>query len=113
MLLSFPPTFEFPRTQKQLEEMNEALEKEDKHAGPGGADAVTKAQGGHGEAADSEEVRETHRRVGKWDKAGLPDCFVPKCHIFYERRLHDIKDGLTKWRGLDEKSEEMGETESG
>ncbi|TFK24414.1 hypothetical protein FA15DRAFT_669648 [Coprinopsis marcescibilis] len=27
------------------------------------------------------------------------------CHIFYAERVIDVKDGLKKWKGLDEKSD--------
>ncbi|KAK8865767.1 hypothetical protein IAR55_000914 [Kwoniella newhampshirensis] len=50
-------------------------------------------------------------RGGGEKKIGLPDAFKPQSHIFYERRLFDIKDGLVKWRGHKEESEKMGEEE--
>ncbi|KAJ5490699.1 hypothetical protein N7539_002266 [Penicillium diatomitis] len=31
--------------------------------------------------------------------------FLPSCHIFYEKRLRDIHDGIKKWKGMDEQSE--------
>lgn len=31
--------------------------------------------------------------------------FEPTCHMFYPRRVVDIKDGKPKWTGLDESSE--------
>ncbi|KAF2859809.1 hypothetical protein K470DRAFT_300087 [Piedraia hortae CBS 480.64] len=35
--------------------------------------------------------------------------FLPRCHIFYKQRVIDIKDGRTKWEGLDHKSLQMGD----
>lgn len=29
------------------------------------------------------------------------------CHIFYEKRMIDIEDGLTKWSGMDERSDRL------
>jgi len=81
MCIAFPPTFEFARTKKELDQYNESNGKEMPHG---------KGEGG-----------------GK--QMGLPPAFVPKMHIFYERRLVDIHDGLVKWRGMNDKSEKMGE----
>lgn len=33
-----------------------------------------------------------------------------RCHIFYSQRVIDVKDGLPKWDGMNEKSELIGET---
>ncbi|KAJ6119057.1 hypothetical protein N7471_013008 [Penicillium samsonianum] len=33
--------------------------------------------------------------------------FLPTCHIFYENRLRDIHDGITKWSGMDEQSQQL------
>jgi len=38
-------------------------------------------------------------------KKGEKEKFDPSCHMFYGKRLVDIKDGLPKWTGLDGKSE--------
>ncbi|KAH8918871.1 glutathione-dependent formaldehyde-activating, GFA [Atractiella rhizophila] len=37
--------------------------------------------------------------------------FQPACHIFYQQRVLDVKDGKPKWRKLDEQSEKMEEDE--
>lgn len=83
MCIAFPPTFEFARSKKELEKFQESNGKEASH--------------GKGEEG------------GK--QIGLPQAFRPKCHIFYERRVVDVKDGLVKWRGLNDRSELMGEEE--
>lgn len=83
MCIAFPPTFEFARSLKELE----------------------KAGKSNGEEASHGQGEEGGKQVG------LPPAFAPRCHIFYERRVMDIKDGLVKWRGLNEKSELMGEEE--
>ena len=83
MCIAFPPTFEFVRSKKELEKAAES----------NGEDAS------HGKGAEG----------GK--QVGLPEAFWPKCHIFYERRVLDIKDGLVKWRGLNDRSELMEEDE--
>ncbi|CAG7949888.1 unnamed protein product [Penicillium salamii] len=33
--------------------------------------------------------------------------FMPTCHIFYENRLRDINDSVTKWSGMDEQSQRL------
>ena len=92
MLMAFPPTFEWPRTNKEVERQNE---------GEGeGAEKASHDAGGQG-----------HKRGGKWKHPGLPKVFEAKCHIFYERRVVDVRDGLVKWRGHKEKSEQMGDDE--
>lgn len=83
MCLAFPPTFEFARTKKELEDFAKSKGDESSH--------------GKGEEG------------GK--QIGLPPAFQPTCHIFYERRTLDIKDGLVKWRGLNDRSELMTEEE--
>jgi hypothetical protein len=81
MCIAFPPAFEFARTKKEV----------DSH------DSKTD-QGSHGQgSAGAQQV-------------GLPDVFKPQCHIFYERRVMDIKDGVIKWRKHKD-TEEMGEEE--
>ncbi len=83
MCIAFPPTFEFARSPKEMEKFKKSDGKEAPH--------------GKGEEG------------GK--KLGLPDAFIPNCHIFYERRLVDVKDGLIKWRGINDDSEKMEEDE--
>lgn len=83
MCIAFPPTFEFARTKKELDKYKES-DGEDKPHGQG-------------------------KEGGK--QIGLPPAFIPNCHIFYERRLVDVKDGLTKWRGMNDDSEKMREDE--
>ncbi|KAJ5984019.1 hypothetical protein N7481_006118 [Penicillium waksmanii] len=36
--------------------------------------------------------------------------FLPSCHIFYESRLRDIHDGIPKWKGIDEDSEQLDDS---
>lgn len=91
MLMAFPPTFEWPRTNKEVERQNDQGE---------GAEKGSHDAGGQG-----------HKRGGKWERPGLPDVFEAKCHIFYERRVVDVRDGLVKWRGHKEKSDKMGDDE--
>jgi len=38
-------------------------------------------------------------------KQGEKEKFDPTCHMFYGKRLVDIKDGLPKWTGLSGQSE--------
>lgn len=83
MCIAFPPTFEFARTKKELDQYNKSSGKETPH--------------GKGEEG------------GK--QIGLPPAFVPKMHIFYERRLVDVHDGLVKWRGMNDDSDKMKEDE--
>ena len=35
--------------------------------------------------------------------------FRPQAHIFYSRRVVDVRDGVAKWEGLDGKSERLDE----
>ncbi|WVR05787.1 hypothetical protein IAU60_002812 [Kwoniella sp. DSM 27419] len=51
-----------------------------------------------------------HNEPGKGE-VGMPKVFQPQCHIFYERRVVDVKDGLPKWRGHKEESEQMGDSD--
>lgn len=38
------------------------------------------------------------------------EAFKPQSHLFYPQRVVDFAgDGVTKWRGLDDKSDELGE----
>lgn len=37
------------------------------------------------------------------------EAFQAECHMFYSRRVVDIKDGLPKWEGLNEESKRMDE----
>ncbi|WRT64035.1 uncharacterized protein IL334_000962 [Kwoniella shivajii] len=85
MIMAFPPAFEWIRTHKEVEQ----AKKEDK--------------GHHGSEGDSGK--------GARKQQGFPDELKAQCHIFYERRCVDIKDGLPKWRGHKEDSELMGEDE--
>lgn len=119
MIMAFPPCFEFPRTQRDLERMNEI---EDHRQQSGGGHDTDNHEGGEEEEKNKDEGKhdgptddkgkdvQTHRRPGKWEKSGLPDVLKPQCHIFYERRVVDIHDGLTKWRKHKD-TEEMGETD--
>ncbi|WWD18053.1 hypothetical protein CI109_102500 [Kwoniella shandongensis] len=91
MIMAFPPCFEFARTHK---EVNKSREKGEEISGAGEGRKQSQEDGNGGEK-----------------KIGLPDAFKPSSHIFYERRLFDIKDGLVKWRGHKEESEKMGEEE--
>ena len=86
MVMAFPPNFEFARTESEMNKFH----------------SETKGQeDGHSHGLGEEGGR----------KVGLPDAFVPGCHIYYERRCLDVPDGLVKWRGHKDKSEQMGETE--
>jgi hypothetical protein len=107
MIMAFPPSFEFPRTQKDLEEMNAEIDKIHQNVDAdanGNANADGKGKGNQ----DHAEAVEKHGRPGKWDKVSMPSELLPKHHIFYERRIIDVLDGLPKWRHL-ENTEEMGE----
>ncbi|KAJ5981517.1 hypothetical protein N7499_001475 [Penicillium canescens] len=35
------------------------------------------------------------------------EAFKPTCHIFYESRMLDIPDGLPKWRGMENTSDQL------
>lgn len=83
MIMAFPPNFEFARNEEEMKKYKDS---------PDG-------EGSHGKGHDG----------GK--KVGMPDALAAQCHIFYERRVVDVKDGLPKWRGHKEKSEAMGEDE--
>lgn len=97
MIMAFPPSFEFPRTQKDLEEMNAEIGK------------IHQNVDGNGNGNQDHAVAvEKHGKPGKWDKVSMPSELLPKHHIFYERRIIDVLDGLPKWRHL-ENTEEMGE----
>ncbi len=37
------------------------------------------------------------------------EAFKASCHMFYGRRVVDIRDGLPKWEGLDDKSRRLDE----
>ena len=102
MLMAFPPTFEWPRTNKEVERQNSTAHSKHKgKEGDGeGAEKPSHSAGGQG-----------HKRGGEWTRPGLPDVFEAKCHIFYERRVVDVRDGLVKWRGHKEKSDKMGDDE--
>jgi hypothetical protein len=105
MIMAFPPSFEFPRTQKDLEEMNAEIDKIHRNAN---ANGNRKDKGnGKGDRSHAEAV-EKHGKPGKWDKVSMPSELLPRHHIFYERRIIDVLDGLPKWRHL-ENTEEMGE----
>lgn len=105
MIMAFPPSFEFPRTQKDLEEMNAEIDKIHRNAN---ANGNRKDKGnGKGDRSHAEAV-EKHGKPGKWDKVSMPSELLPRHHIFYERRIVDVLDGLPKWRHL-ENTEEMGE----
>ncbi len=87
MIMAFPPNFEFARTEGEMSKFH----KETQHKGDEGDHS-------HGKGTEG----------GK--KVGLPDVFKPGCHIFYERRVLDVVDGVTKWRRHKD-TVEMGETE--
>jgi hypothetical protein len=70
---------------------------------PNGPDAAN----GKGNQDHAEAV-EKHGKPGKWNKVSMPSELLPRHHIFYERRIIDVLDGLPKWRHL-ENTEEMGE----
>jgi hypothetical protein len=33
------------------------------------------------------------------------EAFKPQCHMFYSQRVVDIKDGVAKWSGMDDKKD--------
>ena len=35
------------------------------------------------------------------------EAFKPECHMFYSRRVVDIKDGVPKWDGINNESKRM------
>ncbi|KAI5460892.1 Mss4-like protein [Mariannaea sp. PMI_226] len=45
----------------------------------------------------------------KLDREKLAQDFEAQCHIFYQERVMDIRDGKPKWSGLDQKSELLDE----
>lgn len=53
------------------------------------------------------ELRRSYHRKNGFSAVGV--FFVltstARCHIFYEYRLRDIHDGITKWKGMDEESD--------
>jgi hypothetical protein len=46
---------------------------------------------------------------GNDDGKKARDVFRPDCHMFYSRRVVDIRDGLTKWDGLNDSSNRLDE----
>jgi len=38
----------------------------------------------------------------------VPKAFQPTCHIFYSQRVVDMADGLPKWSGHKNASEQIG-----
>jgi len=93
MVMAFPPAFEFARNQSELEKAHADSDDQKGTNGEGGDD-----HGVTGKGARSQKV------------VGLPDVFKAQCHIFYERRVMDIRDGLPKWRKHKD-TELMGEEE--
>jgi hypothetical protein len=53
---------------------------------------------GRGSPKEHHKAVQKHGRPEKWDGFGLPEALKPQCHIFYERRVNDVVDGLPKWR---------------
>lgn len=104
MCIAFPPTFEFARS---------AVEKEKAHETEDGQSKLEQKE--HNEKSNTDEnCKESRHGKGKagTEKVGLPDAFKPSMHIFYERRVMDIVDGLPKYRKHHKDDEgEMGETE--
>ena len=45
----------------------------------------------------------------KFDNKQIPDAFKPSCHIFYEQRVIDVKDGKPKWSKHQDQSELISE----
>ena len=43
----------------------------------------------------------------KFADGKVPEAFQADCHIFYEQRCVNIKDGKTKWSAAKGKSEEL------
>ena len=43
----------------------------------------------------------------------LPETFRPTCHIFYSHRVVDMADGLPKWSGHKNASEQIGDATLG
>lgn len=98
MIMAFPPTFEWPRTNKEVSEGNHKAGADSDGADGKGENSHTAGGAGHKDSS------------GKWKKPGLPEVFRPQCHIFYERRVVDMNDGLVKWRGHKD-TEKMGDTD--
>ncbi|WVQ62308.1 uncharacterized protein L199_000447 [Kwoniella botswanensis] len=86
MIMAFPPAFEWTRTHKEVKQSKEQNK-----------------DGNHGEEGDSGK--------GARKVQGFPSELKADCHIFYERRCVDVKDGLPKWRGHKEKSDLMKDDE--
>lgn len=91
--MAFPPAFEWARTAGELKTAHKNMDDEEKQG-------------------DDEDEGHGVTGSGAKDQAymGLPDVFKPQVHIFYERRVVDIIDGLPKWRKHKD-SELMGEDE--
>ncbi|WWC66462.1 uncharacterized protein I206_100364 [Kwoniella pini CBS 10737] len=97
MIMAFPPSFEWTRTHKEVKQAKEDDKNKDND------DNNNEKKGSHGSEGDSGK--------GARKQQGFPSELRAQCHIFYERRCVDVKDGLPKWRGHKEQSELMGEDE--
>lgn len=93
--MAFPPCFEFARSPAELDKANKHDEKNGHQEGGGNG------AGEHGAAGAAAKLTTT----------GPPEVFKVQKHIFYERRIMDVIDGLPKWRKHADESEEMGETQ--
>lgn len=54
------------------------------------------------------ELRRSYQRKSGFSAVGVFFFLltsIVRCHIFYENRLRDIHDGITKWKGMDEESD--------
>ena len=45
----------------------------------------------------------------KFDNKQIPEAFKPSCHIFYQQRVIDVKDGKPKWSKHQDQSELVSE----
>ncbi|KAJ5177273.1 uncharacterized protein N7482_003150 [Penicillium canariense] len=51
--------------------------------------------------------RPTYVYVCRLPRLNMTVDLSSRCHIFYEQRMMDIPDGITKWSGMDENSQRM------
>ncbi|WWC58519.1 uncharacterized protein I303_101062 [Kwoniella dejecticola CBS 10117] len=114
MIMAFPPCFEWTRTHKEVDKakQNDAKKENDGDNANSDAPGVNRENGGKGKKGKKgNHGSEGDSGKGARKQQGFPDELRAQCHIFYERRCVDVKDGLPKWRGHKEQSDLMGEDE--
>lgn len=108
MIMAFPPNFEWKRGDID----------EEKHENPNVTDkghSKTQEEDAEDDGKDGKKEKNKTKPVGsaqsRGKHAGMPKALQAECHIFYARRCMDVVDGLPKWVGHKEKSEQCGETD--